>query len=417
MSEDSGNKLGRREFMDKAATAAGLMIVAPELARGTATQSGKPRKWRYGVVGTGARARGSHLPILLDYIPEAEIVALCDITPENLQEGLKICGGKPAGYSDYRRMLTAHPELDAVVVVVPNFLHAQVAIDAMKAGKHVLTEKPVATDLADAARMIETAARTQRILQVGFEWRYSPVFHRMADLIRQGAIGKVEIVYSALFRGDWNPKSWKYTDSHTGKLTNWRFLNFTTGGSLLEDGIHELDVIHWLVGAEPSRIDAQGGNNVYVDRETIDNAELLIEFLNKARCIFGFSLFTPGVQDGLVMRFYGSQGEMIPEWGTEDGGVVITPYHGKAGRIPVPYFEPAEKDVWTDLQKKHPHWDSMACDMEMSTYRVHKTFLHSMATGEQPFSSGEVGRDAIQISLAAEQSLRNGGRALGLVSK
>lgn len=401
--------------MGKAASAAGMMLAAPVLS-GAATQSGESRKYRYGVVGTGYRARGSHLPILRDYCPEAEVVALCDITPEHLQEGLKICGGKPAGYSDYRRMLAAHPDLDAVLVVVPNFLHEEVALAALNAGKHVLTEKPIATSLEAATRMIETASQKNRILQVAFEWRYSPLFHRMADLIGQGTIGKVEIVYAALFRGDWNPRSWKYTDPDTGKATNWRFLTHTTGGSLMEDGIHELDVIHWLVGTEPSRIDAQGGNNVLTERETIDNAELLIEFVNKTRCMFGFSLFTPSVRDGFVMRFYGSKGEMIPKWGAEEGYVIINPYHGKSERVPVPYFQPAERDVWTDIRKKHPDWDAKATDMEMATYRVHRAFLHSMAAGEQPFTSGEVGREAIQIALGAEHSLRNGGQTLSLLS-
>jgi predicted dehydrogenase len=313
-------------------------------------------------------------------------------------------------------MLAAHPELDAVVVVVPNFLHAPFVIDALKAGKHVLTEKPIATDLIDAQRMIEAASHNNRILQVAFEWRYCPVFHRMAELIGQDAIGRLELVYAALFRGDWNPRSWKYTDPDTGKPTNWRFLTHTTGGSLMEDGIHELDVIHWLVGAEPSHIVAQGGNNVLTERETIDNAELLIEFVNKTRCMFGFSLFTPYARDGFVMRFYGSQGEMVPEWGDKEAYVALTSKQGKSERIPVPYFEPAEREAWTGMQKKHPRWDSKACDMEMSTYRVHKSFLHSIASGAPPFSSGEVGRQAIQISLAAEQSLRDGGRTINVTS-
>lgn len=415
MKEDSTCRLGRREFLGKAATAAGF-AVAPEFVRGQATQETSSRKWRYGVVGTGARARGSHLPLLRDHFPEVEIVALCDITPENLEEGLKICDNKPAGYNDYDRMLAAHPELDAVVVVVPNFLHAEFSIAALKTGKHVLTEKPVATTLPDAARMIETARENRRILEVAFEWRYSPVFERMADLINQGRIGKLEIVYAALFRGDWNPRSWKYTDPDTGKAINWRFLNHTTGGSLLEDGIHELDVIHWLVGREAACIGAQGGNNVFTDRETIDNAQLLIEFVTRSRCLFGFSLFTPYARDGFVMRFYGSQAEMIPDWGAEEASVILNSSQGKTERIPVPYFAPEEREVWMDLKTKHASRDAKACDMEMSTYRVHKSFLHSMATGARPFSSAEVGREAIQISLAAEQSLRNRGATQYLVS-
>src|SRR5208283_4045352 len=166
------------------------------------------------------------------------------------------------------------------------------------------------------------------------------LFRRMAELLRQGAIGDLELVFAALFRGDWNPKSWKYTDARTGVSTNWRFLTYTAGTSLMEDGIHELDVIHWLVNAQPKLIQAQGGNNVFRDRETIDNAGVLIEFSNHVRCNFGFSLITPEVPDGRVLRFFGSKGEMTYRQEPDGQYVVINPYRGQTQRIPVPFNQP-----------------------------------------------------------------------------
>jgi len=304
-------------------------------------------------------------------------------------------------------MLSAHPEMEAVVVIVPNFLHADVTIAALEAGKHILTEKPIATHVADATKMIETAKKQQRVLAVGFEMRYSLLFHRMADMLRQGAIGDLEMVFAALFRGDWNPRSWKYTDPQTGVSTNWRYLTYTSGCSLMEDGIHELDVIHWLVNSQPKVIQAQGGNNVYRDRETIDNAGILIEFANQVRCNFGFSLFTPGAPDGLVLRFYGSKGEMTFRREPEAQYVVLNPYHGKAETVAVPYFQPDEQEVWNDMLKRR-HADPMGNDNEISTYRVHREFLKSLETGAAPFADGEGARDAIHIALAAEHSLRSG---------
>jgi len=394
----------RRGFLEGTlAGASGWALTQTNPSRASAN----PRHWKFGVVGTGARARGAHLPILRDYFPEVEVVALCDITPENLQEGRKVYGKAAAGYSDYQQMFSEHPEMDAVVVVVPNFLHAPVTIAALEAGKHVLTEKPIATHVADATKMIETAKRQQRILEVGFEMRYSLLFHRMADLLSQGANGDLELVFAALFRGDWNPRSWKYTDPRTGVSTNWRFLTYTAGCSLMEDGIHELDVIRWLVNSQPKRIQAQGGNNLYRDRETVDNAGLLIEFANQVRCNFGFSLFTPGTPDGLVMRFYGSRGEMTFRREMEAQYVVLNPYRGKTESIAVPYYEPGEEAVWNDLLRRRPS-DPMSNDNEISTYRVHREFLKSLETGAPPFSDGQVGRDAIHLALAAEYSLRRG---------
>jgi predicted dehydrogenase len=369
--------------------------------------SANPRKWKFGVVGTGYRARGWHLPLLRDYFPEVEVVALCDITPENLQAGLKVYGKPAAAYSDYHKMLAEHPELDAMVVATPNFLHAPVAIAALEAGKHVLTEKPIATHVADATKMIETAKEHQRILAVGFEMRYYPLFHRMSDLLGQGAIGDLELVFASLFRGDWNPRSWKYTDPQTGASTNWRFLTYTAGCSLMEDGIHELDVIHWLVNSPPKLIQAQGGNNVFRDRETIDNAGLLIEFANNVRCNFGFSLFTPGAKDGRVLRLFGSKGEMTYRQESDGQSVVVTPYRGAAERIQVPYFQPDEESVWNDLSKRR-NMEAQSADEEISTYRLHRDFLKSLESGATPFADGAGGRDAIHIALAAEHSLRTG---------
>ena len=394
----------RREFLERALAGASSLALTPA---SPSRASASPRQWKFGVVGTGYRARGSHLPLLRDCFPEVEVVALCDITPENLQEALKVYGKTVATYIDYNKMLAEHPEMDAVVVVVPNFLHAPVTIAALAAGKHVLTEKPIATHVADATKMIETAKEHQRILAVGFEMRYSQVFHRMSDLLTQGAIGDLEQVFAALFRGDWNPRSWKYTDPQTGARTNWRFLTYTAGCSLMEDGIHELDVIRWLVNAQPKLIQAQGGNNVYRDRETIDNAGLLIEFSNHVRCNFGFSLLTPQVPDGRVLRFFGSKGEMTYRQEADGQYVVINPYRGQTQRIPVPFYQPDEEGVWNGLLKRF-HSNLESTDEEISTYRVHREFLKSMESGATPFANGEGGRDAIHMALAAEHSLRTG---------
>ncbi len=394
----SSHPFGRRDFLIRGVAGAASFAVAADLH----AQTKPARRLRYGVVGSGNRSRNFHLPILKNYVPEVEIVALCDITPEALQGGLQVCGGATAGYSDYQRMLAEHPDLDAVIVILPNYLHADYTVRALEAGKHVLVEKPMATHLADADRMIEAARQKSLVLQVGQQSRYSAAYRRMAELIRQGAIGDLEMVFGSLFRGDWNPRSWKYTDPKTGKQINWRFLTYTTGSSLLEDGIHELDVIHWLVGAQPRRIEAQGGNNVYRDRETIDNAGLLIEFANGVRCTFTYTLFTPRVPNSRMLRLFGSQAEMYLEPHREKEGqdIVIHRYAGQTERVFVPYRLPEEEKFWKG--------DRGNGDSDIETYRQHRAFMDSITSGTPPFASGGVGRDAIHISLAAEHSLRTG---------
>lgn len=390
----SSSKVPRRNFLIGALAGSASLAAAPR------SSTPPQRKLRYGVVGSGNRACGAHLPILRRYIPEVEIVALCDVTPENLHQGLALCGLSTAGYSDHRQMLAEHPDLDAVIVAVPNYMHAEITVDAFNAGMHVLTEKPMATHLFDADRMIAAAREHQKILQVGFQMRYLDSIRRMDELIRQGAIGDLEYVFGSVLRGDWNPRSWQYTDPVTGKKTNWRYLTFTSGSSLLEEGIHEFDIIHWLVGAVPERIEAQGGNNVYRDRETIDNAGLLIRFANGVKCTFAFAMFTPDLTNGVMLRLLGSKGDMSVESDGEKEFVVVHHYVGGTDRIPVPYVRPEEEELWKGSRA--------VGDYHLATYREHKAFMNSVLKGAQPFVDGQVGRDAAHISLAAERSLRTG---------
>jgi len=380
--------LDRRTFvMGALSTAAAARAAQPE----------SQRKVRYGIVGAGNRSRGVHLPILRGYMPEVEITAICDITPENLQHAIEFCPGAK-GYSDYRRMLAEQQNLDAVLVVVPNFLYAEIAVAALAAGKHVYVEKPMALSLADADRMMQAAKQKDRALQVGQQFRYSEAHARMRELIDQGAIGDVSYVFASLFRGDWNPRSWKYTDPATGKSTNWRMLTNTAGSSLLEDGIHELDVIHWVVNSDPVRIQAQGGNKVLRDRETIDNAGLLVEFANGARLVFGYTVFTPRLPSARVLRVMGLKAEITVEGTRTQAEVVIRPFEGAETRIPVASERPVlTATSWDWRGSPDPH-----------TYRAHRAFLRSVQSGAPVFADGKVGRDAIHISLAAERSLRTG---------
>jgi len=383
------SKVGRRDFLK------GMLVGAASVgALGTRSVEGAERRFRYGVVGSGNRSRSSHLPILKSYFPDIDIVALCDITPENLQKGLEICGPATKGYADHREMLAQHPDLDAVIVIVPSYKHAEITLHALEGGKHVLCEKPIATHLSDADQMISTAKQRGLKLQIGLQMRYTPVYERAAQLIQEGRIGKVEYVFASIFRGDWNPNSWKYTDPVTGVKTNWRFLRLTEGAALLEDGIHELDIIHWLVGAEPRTVQSVGGNNVLRNRETIDHAGLLIDFSNDVKCNFAFSLFTRGATDGRVMRYYGSEGELSIE---SASAILVKPYHGRVERI-----------ATSDDIPQPPEGSLHGLHHDSGTYWEHKAFQHSILTGSEPFCDGKKGRDVAHISLAATRSLRIG---------
>lgn len=364
------------------------------LAGAAATLSAQtPNKLKLAIIGTGHRG-WAHINVIRNSVPQIEIVALADPTAEFRDRAATLAGGGVATYSDYKKMLAERNDLDAVLVVTPNFLHSEVAIAALGRGLHVLCEKPMATSIDDANAMIAAAKRSGKILQVGQQMRYTPLYEKMAALVKEGRIGSVQFVSGNLFRGDWNPQSWRYPDPHTGVPMNWRYLTHTAGSSLLEDGIHEIDVIHWLVGARVARVYATGGSNVLKERETIDHAAIAIEYENGVKVDFGFCLFAPNAgPSAREMIFIGSEGTMQPQ-----GGKIALRGKGRASDATL--IDPV--DSTPASVEARP----VGKDEDSGTYRQLIAFLNSIRTGRAPIASGEVGKDAVKISLLAEKSIR-----------
>jgi predicted dehydrogenase len=368
----------RRTFLILAATAA-------------AASAQTEKKIRVAIVATGHRS-WNHFAVL-KALPDFEIVALADPTQANLDHGATLAGGHPALYADYRKMLAEHKDLDAVIVLTPNFLHAEVAVAALSSGLNVLCEKPMATAVDDANRMIAAAEKSGKILQIGQQNRFNPLYVKMQQLVRAGEIGDIEYVAGNLYRSDWYAQSWKYVDPRTHTATNWRFLTHTAGTSLMEDGIHEIDVLHGMIGGRVARVYASGGNNVYKDRETIDHAGIVIDYENGVKFTFNFCLFGQGAGPvASQMVLVGTKGVM------ETGGrnsILI----GAAGSRNMKTVDPAGAAPGGVTE-------STPAGQETSTYREYVAFAHSVRTGEKPLVNGQVGKEAIKISLLAEKSLR-----------
>lgn len=189
-------------------------------ASAAVAQSDSQKKLRIAIIGTGHRA-WAHIQVL-KALPEFEIVALADPTPDNLDHAATLVGAKTATYSDYKKMLAERKDLDGVIVITPNFLHAEVTVAALSHGINVLSEKPMATSVDDANRMIAAAEKNGKILQIGQQNRFNPLYVKMNELVSAGEIGDVKFVTGSIFRGDWYKLSWKYPNAKTGTPTNWR---------------------------------------------------------------------------------------------------------------------------------------------------------------------------------------------------
>lgn len=190
---------------------------------------------RIGIVGCGGIANGKHLPSL-KAINRADIVAFCDLIPERAEKACAEYGAEGAKtYTDYRRLLE-DKSIDVVYVLTPNRMHAQVSIDALNAGKHVMCEKPMAKTAADARAMVEAAKKSGKKLTIGYQHRHKPEARYLKSVIERGDLGDIYYAHAYAIRRRGTP--------------NWGvFLNEYEqgGGPLIDIGTHSLDLTLYLM--------------------------------------------------------------------------------------------------------------------------------------------------------------------------
>jgi UDP-N-acetylglucosamine 3-dehydrogenase len=196
------------------------------------------RKLKVGVIGCGAIAQRRHLP---EYQArnDVEIVAVCDFSAERAEQVKEKFGAKYA--ITKTEELLALDEIDAVSICTPNQFHASVSIQAMKAGKHVLCEKPMATTIEEAREMVKAAEENGVFLMVGHNQRLMPVHVKAKNILQQGKLGRV-LTFSTTF-GHSGPENWSVDGAKS-----W-FFNKDQAfvGAMGDLGVHKADLIAWLI--------------------------------------------------------------------------------------------------------------------------------------------------------------------------
>jgi predicted dehydrogenase len=187
-----------------------------------------------GMIGTGQIALANHLPGLR-LLPNARLVALCD-SDENVLRRASEQTGVRAAFTDYNKLLQ-HDGVDAVIIATPNVVHPPIAIAAAKAGKHVMCEKPLALNLADALAMLRAAEEANVRHMTAFTYRFVPAMRYMKHLVDSGAIG-VPYHFRAQRFQDW-------ADRNLG----WRQVKKLAGSGEMGDMLsHRIDYSHLLIG-------------------------------------------------------------------------------------------------------------------------------------------------------------------------
>lgn len=226
--------------------------------------------------------------------PHAELAAVASPTPEHVRS-FAATHGIPRSFTDYRELL-AQPDIDMVVVGVPNDWHCRVTVDAAAAGKHVVMEKPLCLNLAEADRMIAACRQAGVKLMYAEELCFAPKYVRLKQLLDSGALGQPTLI--------------KQSEKHDGPhAAHFWDVQRSGGGVTMDMGCHAIEFFRWMLGRPPIKsVYAQMNTQVHgAKTRGEDNAILIVEFANGVTGLAEESWTKLGGMDDRA-EVHGSQG-------------------------------------------------------------------------------------------------------------
>jgi predicted dehydrogenase len=251
------------------------------------------RQMRHAVIGAAASVFNMHREALM--LPEIHLVAIADINVAAGQQRAQELGC--AFYADYRQLLAVE-QPDVVTIMTPHPLHAPIAIDALRAGCHVLVEKPIAAQVAEADAMVEAANKAQHLLGVIFQQRFRPEVRAARRLIQEGRLGAIQHVEMAV--------SWTRTAIYYREGA-WRGTwKGEGGGVLMNQAPHNLDLLCHLLGS-PARVFAWTRNLLH-PIETEDTVQAMLEWPGGALGSLHISTAETGIPEAL--KIVGTRGNL-----------------------------------------------------------------------------------------------------------
>ncbi len=285
-----------------------------------------------GMIGVGDR--GSFLMRWIAKVADrcpATVTAVCDVWRVNLERAAnraaQLFGSRPAMTTRFEELL-ASERVDAVVIATPDFAHAAITIAALRAGKDVYVEKPLAIDIDEANELLDTAQQTDRIVQVGTQYRSHGGYRAAADVIRSGALGQINRIVA---QANFNQPRWarpfadcKEKDVDWAAylfnrprcpfdprlLRRWHLYRLCTNGPAGLWMSHYADAVHLLTGAAyPDTAVAHGGVYVWHDgREHPDTFHALLQYPEGFLFSWGFGL---GNRAGTGFSVHGTEATLV----------------------------------------------------------------------------------------------------------
>ena len=338
-------------------------------------------KVRIGIVGIGNMGSAHANNIAAGKVEGLTLTAVCDISEDRLawaEEALP----QAARYSDYRQLI-ASGLVDAVLVATPHRMHPVVAMAAMEAGLHVLTEKPAGVAASDVRRMNALAERSNVVFGIMYNQRTNPIFRKMREIVRSGQLGELK-------RSVWIVTNWYRTQAYYNS-GSWRASwNGEGGGVLLNQCPHNLDIWQWIVGM-PKSIRAFCAYGKYHDIDVEDDVTIYAEYEGGATGVF---ITTTGEYPGTNrLEISGDRGKLVAE----------------NGKLTYWKLAEAEREVCRTAEKGFvqipmEEIDIPITEKETAHLGILQNFTNAILKGEELIAPGVEGINALSIINASHLS-------------
>lgn len=340
---------------------------------------------RYGVIGTGMMGV-EHIENI-NAIDGAAVTAISD--PYDVSRGT---GQSAAGIQD-DAVFVGHSELirsglvDAVVVATPNHTHAEILLDVIDSGLHFLAEKPLATTVEDAQRIVDAADNYAAVAWMGLEYRYKPPITRLIDEVAAGTVGSPKMVFIREHRFPF-----------LEKVDNWNRFSENTGGTLVEKCCHFFDLMNIVTPGDPVRVLASGAQDVnhlderYEGRvpDVLDNAFVIVEYSSGARACLDLCMFAEASRNEQELSVVGDVAKVeafVPE-----GFIRVSHRDGSP---------------WEEIPVDDSHI-AYAGLHEGSSYLEHVDFHRAIVDHQPPLVTLEDGLLSVAMGIAGHRSIDEG---------
>lgn len=345
--------------------------------------AGSRVRLRYAFIGCGAINQRRHMPEVAAH-PDSRIVAVCDCNAPRAREVGARFGASV--FTDYRQMLR-EVECDAVVIATPNYLHAQMSVDALRSGRHVLVEKPMATSEAEGRAILEAERASGRLCMVGHSQRFMPPHVKAKRLLEAGVLGRIIGFRSSLKHS--GPDNWSVDGRESWFLRRQEAVM----GAIGDMAVHKADLLRWLLGVEFVDVGGCIGTLAkrYADGRLIDVDDTVSITLSTTGGIFGsieasWTNFS-GEEDNQTI-IYGERGVM------DIGG---DPQYGVVVR-------------YADGTREAHAVGAIATNKQQTASGVTDAFTRCILSGERPLIDALEGHRSMMVVVTALQAAKEGRR-------